>query len=390
MPTATRKSPGIIDTFIILFTSVALTLFILWAASRLRSHLVFETLSDWLQKSIAKIWASAFVGTAGLASAVYRWISKKPDDTRPNYLLYIGVTTVTLIASILILPRFMFPNLVKKDSEDLVYDVQKVLESLPTLPTEVLPSLHDDIVAKLDLTKTSVPVKRVVTVFYEPNSSERKGFVKLQLIQFGDAEAGTLTQIKGRLVSSTQQPVTARAFLYHHSKPIEDLSDVKKGNKLFYSFQVSSEDIVAVAAIYPDRLVNGNDGPRSRMDWTSVAVQELAVFKPVIYDFAIASQKSQVTIVDSTEFWRDNETGHPMMRKRNPASANLAALPGDVLQAFRTIAAQAAEVFPEDPYTNAFKALSNSDLTGEEWATDHSDGETNNVVYATHQIREKP
>jgi hypothetical protein len=393
-----KKNPGFIDTFLVLLTSVALSLFVLWATSRLQHSPVFETLSDWLQKALINIWTVAIVGVGGIAIAVRRSIAQKSAAARPNYLLYIAGTTVVLLACILIvtlLTSTTSSRLEKIESadvahaKDLAQDVRKVLASLQNLPDDVLQPLHDDIVAKLQLTKTNVPVKRIVTVFYEPNSP-KEGFVKLQLIQFGSGEAdnGIATHITGRSVASDFNKVQEKAFQYRGSGYVQVLKKINIGNEMLYSFQVSAGDIVAVTAVYSGRLVSGIQDSNTRADWTSVAVQELAI-KPVIYDFAIASEISQVTIVDSTEFWRNNETGFPEKRKRKLAPIRVTAFPPDVLQAFHVIAAKAAETFDEVPFRDAFKTLSQSDLVSKEFAMDHNDNATYNVVYVTQQAWKK-
>jgi Carboxypeptidase regulatory-like domain len=105
-----KAHPGFVDTLIIIFVSVALVIFLLWAASRTAGINAFEHLPDWLQNSYRAMWTSIAAGTAGIGLAVFKGLTRKQNEPRPNYLLLIGGTTSFLIVVTLLLPRLSAPR----------------------------------------------------------------------------------------------------------------------------------------------------------------------------------------------------------------------------------------------------------------------------------------
>ncbi len=97
--------PGFVDSLIIIFVSAALVIFLLWATARTLGLETFEHLPSWLQDSYKAMWTSIAAGTAGIGLAVFKVLTRKEDDPRPNYLLLIAITTASLIGLISILPK---------------------------------------------------------------------------------------------------------------------------------------------------------------------------------------------------------------------------------------------------------------------------------------------
>jgi hypothetical protein len=99
------SAPGFLDSIIIILVSAGLVLFLLWATSRTQHITAFEQLPDWLKDSYHAVWASAVSGATGIGLAIVRVFTRKPEDPRPNYLLWIMVVTVILLILIFLLPR---------------------------------------------------------------------------------------------------------------------------------------------------------------------------------------------------------------------------------------------------------------------------------------------
>jgi hypothetical protein len=98
-------APGFLDSIIIILVAAALVLFLLWATSRTQHITAFEQLPDWLKDSYHAVWTSAASGATGIGLAIVRVFTRKPEDPRPNYLLWIMVVTVFVLILIFFLPR---------------------------------------------------------------------------------------------------------------------------------------------------------------------------------------------------------------------------------------------------------------------------------------------
>jgi hypothetical protein len=111
--TATKKSsaPGFLDSIIIILVSGAIVIFLLWATSRTLGINAFEHLPDYLEKAYNAVWTSVVAGTAGIGLAIVNTFTKKPDDPRPNFLLLIGITTITMLLLIFFMPRLFAQQL---------------------------------------------------------------------------------------------------------------------------------------------------------------------------------------------------------------------------------------------------------------------------------------
>lgn len=103
--TKASAAPGFMDSIIIILVSAALVLFLLWATSRTQRIVAFEELPDWLKGSYNAVWTSAASGGAGIGLAIVRVFTRKPDDPRPNYLLWIMIITIIMLILIFLLPR---------------------------------------------------------------------------------------------------------------------------------------------------------------------------------------------------------------------------------------------------------------------------------------------
>jgi len=98
-------APDFLDSIIIVLVAAALVIFLLWATSRTMGIAAFESLPDWLQKSYNAIWTSVAAGATGIGLAIVKVLTRKRDDPHPNYLLWIGITTVTLLVLIFFMPK---------------------------------------------------------------------------------------------------------------------------------------------------------------------------------------------------------------------------------------------------------------------------------------------
>jgi hypothetical protein len=99
------SAPGFLDSIIIILVSAAIVIFLLWATSRTMGINVMENLPAWLEKAYNAVWTSVAAGTAGIGLAIVNLFKRKTEDPRPNYLLLIGITTVSMILLILFMPK---------------------------------------------------------------------------------------------------------------------------------------------------------------------------------------------------------------------------------------------------------------------------------------------
>jgi hypothetical protein len=111
--TTRTAAPGFLDSIIIILVSAAIVLFLLWAASRTRQLAVFEQLPDWLKDSYHAVWTSVVSGATGIGLAIVKVFTRKDDDLRPNYLLWIMVVTVIFLILIFLLQN-VFSDPAKK------------------------------------------------------------------------------------------------------------------------------------------------------------------------------------------------------------------------------------------------------------------------------------
>lgn len=98
----TKPTPDLIDVFLILLLSAAITLFVFWIASQSANNPVFAQLPPYIATAFSSIWASAATGTAGIGLVIIKALSNNTRPT-PNYLLYILATTALIFISVLIL-----------------------------------------------------------------------------------------------------------------------------------------------------------------------------------------------------------------------------------------------------------------------------------------------
>jgi hypothetical protein len=123
------------------------------------------------------------------------------------------------------------------------------------------------------------------------------------------------------------------------------------------------------------------------MDWTSVEVQDLSTFGPVVYDFAIRSDGSPLAVIDSAEFWKAENSQR--LGPHLVIGSSLRRLPINLAAALQRVAARAAQDFQDAPFQVAFKSLSvASVLSNGVWVSDHHDDQRHNIIYITQQSRE--
>jgi len=97
MPPAKHAGLTLLDSIIILLLGGMLALVVLWAGSQLNGGALFTNVPDWLSKAASSIWTYATGGASSLVLGALRWRSKAPA---PNYLLWIGGTTVVLCLAV--------------------------------------------------------------------------------------------------------------------------------------------------------------------------------------------------------------------------------------------------------------------------------------------------
>src|SRR5258707_548294 len=105
---ANRKAnaaPGFLDSIIIILVAAALVLFLLWATSRTQHIVALEQLPDWIRDSYHAVWTAAASGATGIGLAIVRVLARRPEDPRPNYLLWIMLVTLLLLVLIFLLPK---------------------------------------------------------------------------------------------------------------------------------------------------------------------------------------------------------------------------------------------------------------------------------------------
>jgi hypothetical protein len=103
-----RRAPsGLTDSLIIILISGALVIFVLWAASRLMGLNLFENLSPWLERSYNAVWTSVVSGGAGIGLVLLKAFRRRPDQESPNYLMLIGIWSLSMLLVIVLLPRVL-------------------------------------------------------------------------------------------------------------------------------------------------------------------------------------------------------------------------------------------------------------------------------------------
>ena len=103
---STRTNPTPLDAIFILFASVALTVLIL-SFSAVRGAQPFQNIPGWLVSAVSNFWNRLFVGAGTLGTlGLRRWFDRSPA---PNYLIWIPVFTVGLLAAVLFSAALVIP-----------------------------------------------------------------------------------------------------------------------------------------------------------------------------------------------------------------------------------------------------------------------------------------
>jgi len=95
--------PDLVDTLIIILVSAAAIIFIFWIASQTLNLSNFVKLPDFIQDSFSAVWTSIASGVTGIGLAVYKALTRKPNQRHPSYLLWIGIVTVSFLLLILVM-----------------------------------------------------------------------------------------------------------------------------------------------------------------------------------------------------------------------------------------------------------------------------------------------
>lgn len=105
-PVRTKPNPTPLDVTFILFASIALVVLILSFAP-VRGAQPFQNIPGWLVGAVSSFWNRLFVGAGALGSlALRKWIDRSPA---PNYLVWISVFTVGLLAAVLFSAALVIP-----------------------------------------------------------------------------------------------------------------------------------------------------------------------------------------------------------------------------------------------------------------------------------------
>ncbi|MFZ0818238.1 MAG: hypothetical protein WAM78_22110 [Candidatus Sulfotelmatobacter sp.] len=101
-----RNNPTPLDAIFILFASVALVVLIL-SFSPVRGAQPFQNLPGWLISAVSNFWSRLFVGAGTLGTlGLRKWLDRNPA---PNYLVWIPVFTVGLLAAVLFSTAIIIP-----------------------------------------------------------------------------------------------------------------------------------------------------------------------------------------------------------------------------------------------------------------------------------------
>ena len=111
----TKTKWSALDTIFVLFASITILLILLWISSQLVGKETFSTLPGWATGIADKWWTFL---TTGASSALLYWINNKKKNT-PNYLAGIGICTMALLVSIVLITNFIIPKPPVPVSRDL-------------------------------------------------------------------------------------------------------------------------------------------------------------------------------------------------------------------------------------------------------------------------------
>jgi hypothetical protein len=104
---SSKNNPTPLDAIFILFASVALVVLIL-SFSPVRGTQPFQTLPDWFKTAVSNFWSRFIIGAGTLSTlGLRKWIDRSPA---PNYLVWIPVFTVGLLAAVLFSAAVIIPS----------------------------------------------------------------------------------------------------------------------------------------------------------------------------------------------------------------------------------------------------------------------------------------
>lgn len=106
-PKAHSGRPDFIDTLIIIFVSAAAIIFIFWISSQTLNLENFITVPEFIRDSFKAIWSSIAAGATGIGLAAYKAFTRTASQPRPNYLLLIGATTLSILILIFVMLLFL-------------------------------------------------------------------------------------------------------------------------------------------------------------------------------------------------------------------------------------------------------------------------------------------
>jgi len=101
-----RPAPNVLETLFILSLSVTILLLLFWISAQLLGREQFEKLPEWLSTVADSLWGVLTAG--GTSGLLYLWLKqtmKSKQKEPPNYLLWILITTFSLVIGVFIIVK---------------------------------------------------------------------------------------------------------------------------------------------------------------------------------------------------------------------------------------------------------------------------------------------
>lgn len=98
--------PDLIDAFIVLLLAAAIDIFVFAMATQFINSPVFQKLPSFITDAYTAIWTSVVAGAAGIGAAILKAVNRPAGTQTPNYLVYVLVTSLVILAVIVGLAAF--------------------------------------------------------------------------------------------------------------------------------------------------------------------------------------------------------------------------------------------------------------------------------------------
>jgi F0F1-type ATP synthase membrane subunit c/vacuolar-type H+-ATPase subunit K len=93
--------PDLIDAFIVLLLAAAIDIFVFAMATQFINNPVFQKLPSFITDAYTAVWTSVVAGAAGIGAAILKTVNRPPGTQTPNYLVYVLVTALSIVAVII-------------------------------------------------------------------------------------------------------------------------------------------------------------------------------------------------------------------------------------------------------------------------------------------------